>query len=414
MVGAPESGRMEGQHAAYGDGHGHGSTEANQLGTGDECDQSAFELDDTTVKVEAIIERFVAHPSIRMKAKSTQTTYSCMFRRFAKAAQLEDYSRRQLAGAKGQRLILEHIVDNIPIRSRKSTLSGIEKVWKFGLNLPWPIDNDRDIGKLPRSKRRFTPHDDIVRAWNDRMVLEPSPYLRVQWLLLAQSGQRPQTISKLRWHHVRYEQNKPCDIRVNGADEELKTFADVAMRLPPDLSDALVELRKWLKDPGANDPVLPWFDGWGALERTRSTSPYLIRSHMERLARKYGLPKLLPCEMRHWVTSKCREEPRLHEQARAFLQGHEQQIRDMGDHYDNCDVETNLARQAEKFPYGPLGVFTQPKVEIMGDLPSDIVATLLEYRDNNKGITEVTNMLEQWRLTAKQEVAFKPIEKGHL
>jgi hypothetical protein len=82
----------------------------------------------------------------------------------------------------------------------------------------------------------------------------------------------------------------------------------------------------------------------------------------------------------------------------------------MGDHHDNYDVETNLCMQAEKLPFGPLGIFVQPKIETTGDLPSNIVATLLDYRDNNKGITEVTNTLEKWRLSAKQELASKAVE----
>ena len=86
------------------------------------------------------------------------------------------------------------------------------------------------------------------------------------------------------------------------------------------------------------------------------------------------------------------------------MQGHEQKSHDMGDHYDNCDVETNLVRQAKKFPFGPLGIFAQPKVEITGDLPSDLVDMLIEYRENRKGVTEVMDSLEKWRLGAKQEM----------
>ncbi|MBU0624477.1 MAG: hypothetical protein KJ672_06490 [Candidatus Thermoplasmatota archaeon] len=110
----------------------------------------------------------------------------------------------------------------------------------------------------------------------------------------------------------------------------------------------------------------------------------------------------MPVDLRHWVDSQCRDVG-LQEQARAYLMGHEQPIHNMGDHYDNRDLETNLARQAEKSPYGPIGIFSQPKVELMGDLPGNIVASLIDCRDNKIGFAEVINRLDQWCLSTKQE-----------
>ena len=166
------------------------------------------------------------------------------------------YSRRQLAGPKGKRLILDHIADNIPLRSRKIVLSGLRKVWTFGLDLPWPIDIERDIGPLPKVRRGFVPDDSTVRSWHERLRNEPIAYLRCLWLVFAQSGQRPGTVSKLRWCHVQLDEDgQPCEIRANGADEGFKTFADVAWRLPSDVVDALVDLKKWLGQPNPTDPI---------------------------------------------------------------------------------------------------------------------------------------------------------------
>ena len=398
------TGGVDGDNTPSGDERNEPELEP-QLGTGGSGQSQNLCGLDIPLRTEAIIERFNNHPTVRMQAASTRKVYSHMFRRLAKAKNIESYTRRQLAGPKGQRLILEHIVDNIPLRSRKSSLSGIEKVWKFGLNLPWPVDTERDIGKLPRVNRRHSPPDAPVRAWYDCIQHEPNPYLKCLWLIMAQSGQRPSTVAKLRWRHVTYdEHDRPCAIIANGADEGFKTFADVAFRIPDDLADALIEVRKSLGEPSDDDPILPWMDGHGRVQQTRETTTVKIRGHWSRLGEKYGLPRLLPVDMRHWVASKCREEPRLHEQARALLMGHEQPINNMGDHYDNLDVETNLERQAERFPHGPLGMFAQPSVELMGDIPGELISALIDYRENRIKGSAVMDLLDTWRMSAKPPV----------
>jgi len=118
---------QEGDNCDLGDEHNDTKLKP-QLGTGGNGQSQDLDGLDSPLRTEAIIERFNEHPTVRMQAASTRKVYGCMFRRFALAKNIENYNRRQLAGPKGQRLILEHIVDNIPLRSRKSSLSGIEKV----------------------------------------------------------------------------------------------------------------------------------------------------------------------------------------------------------------------------------------------------------------------------------------------
>jgi len=357
---------------------------------------------DSAVNLDQILERFEQHPTIRMRPAGTRLTYTSQFKRFGKDVRIEQYTRRQLAGAKGKRLLLEHIANTIPLRSRKTVLSGLAKVWKFGLGLPWPIDIESDIGPLPRTRRDPTPDDFKIKAWYDRFVSEPNSYLKCLWLIIAQSGQRPSTVAKLRWDHVRYDDSgQPCEIRVNGADEGLKSFADIAWQLPPDMTKALIELRKWLgaKD---TDPILPWMDGWDKILQSKESNPGLLREHWQRMGD--GLPKLTMKDFRHWVASQCRDNG-LTEQARAYMMGHEQPIRDMGDVYDNRPEEVNMARQAEKLPFGPLGIFAQPSIELTTELPADLVATLVGYRDSRVGISDVLNRLDQWRLKASTEVS---------
>ena len=91
------------------------------------------------------------------------------------------------------------------------------------------------------------------------------------------------------------------------------------------------------------------------------------------------------------------------EQARAFMQGHEQPIGNMGDHYDNRCVEENLVRQAERLPNGPLGIFDHHAVELTTPIPNDLVSLLIDYHDGRVGFTELLQRLEGWRVSARTE-----------
>jgi len=396
-------GECEDRDNSHSETRENGPSTEPELGTGENRLPTAGCEDDQKLNLDQILEHYSQHPTIRMKPESTRETYIHHFKRFAKHVGLEEYSRRQLAGTKGKLLILEHVAA-LPQRSRRPVLSGLASVWKIGVNLPWPIDAKVDVGKLPRVRRDLTPPDPTVKAWFERLLHEPSPYLRCLWLLIAQSGQRPHTVSKLRWSHVRYDENgAPCEIRVIGADEGLKTYADVAWHLPPNVQNALVELRIWLKDSGEGDPILPWMNGWGQIEHSRHATRTLYAGHWERLRARYGLPKLRMKDLRHWVASRCRDA-RLEEQARAYLQGHEQPINNMGDHYDNRDVETNLARQAQVLPLGPLGIFERAEVDIVETIPPEILMALIGYRDNKVGSPELNGRLEAWRIKTNLEV----------
>jgi hypothetical protein len=223
------------------------------------------------------------------------------------------------------------------------------------------------------------------------------------WLEIGNAGHRPNTIVKLKWRHVRYDEDgRPCEIRLNGADERTKRDADVAWWLPPEVAETLVELRKMLPGCGENDPILPWMDGWGDIQIHKEMTENHLRYHWERLRAKYNLPKLTMRDVRHWVDGQC-IDARLEEQARAYLMGHEQPIRDMGDLYNNRPVEMNLARQQAKFPHGPLGVFLKVEAELVSEIPDDLITALLGYRDGKVKSTELLDRLETWRLKPKEE-----------
>jgi len=399
---SPKLRSQEGDNCDLGDEHNE-TEQKPQLGTDDECsERPLFDGSDGLLKTECIVERFLQHPTMRMAGKGTRKSYSGAFRRFAKKVNLDKYTRRQVATSLGKRLILEYIVA-LPLRSRQIHLSGLAKVWKLALDLPWPIDNERDVGRLPKTRRGIVPPDDPIKEWHERLHDEPNPYLRFIWLEIGNAGHRPNTVVKLKWRHIRYdEQGMPSEIRLNGADEGTKRDADVAWWLPAEVSKTLTELRTMLREPEENDPILPWMDGWGDIQQHREMTENHLRNHWERLRSKYNLPKLTMRDVRHWVSGKCKDA-RLEEQARAYLMGHEQPINDMGDVYDNRPIETNLARQQEKFPHGPLGVFSKVNAELVNEVPDGLMTALLDYRDGRMKSTDLLDRLETWRLKSQEE-----------
>ena len=372
-----------------------------ERGTGDDEVEAVFDGIDCPLKIAEILERFKAHPTIRMRPEGTVRQYSSHFKRFAKAVRLEDYTRKQMAGAKGKKLILEHIA-NLRKMSRRTHYFGIRKVWTFALNLPWPIDMDRDIGDLPTSDGRDTPKDWKVKLWNDKMEHEPSIYLRCLWLLTIESGNRPGTLSKLDWRHVRYDEHGlPCEIRMDGGKEGLKTFAKVAWRLPPNVSTALVELRKFLGEPNDNTPVFPLLTGWGTIDsRDRMPQPK-ITDWFHRLAKKYGLPDLTPVFFRHWVDSQCVDE-NLREEARCYMMGHGLPG-GMRARYDRRGPEFNMIEQARVFPNGLLAKFSSVNAEIAPEIPCEVVKSLFSYRNGMLKSTEMLDILETWRIDSRLE-----------
>jgi len=84
--------------------------------------------------------------------------------------------------------------------------------------------------------------------------------------------------------------------------------------------------------------------------------------------------------------------------------GHEQPLYDMGDVYNNRPVETSLSRQQERFPNGPLGVFSRVEAEYANEIPDDLVTVLLGYRDGKVKSTGHLDRLETWRLKSQEEV----------
>ncbi|MFH1579808.1 MAG: site-specific integrase [Thermoplasmatota archaeon] len=373
------------------------SEQKPQLGTDGIGDNTwTLEGDDNPLRVSEVMERFRQQTRTRLKADS-QREYLQAFRRFAKDADLESYTRRQLSGPKGRTIILAHL-ESVPKPSWRWVVAALKPVWTYGLNLPWPIDSKRDLPKLPRVQRRQSPPDAQVKTWTKALANERDSYLRLLWLLLAQHGWRPSHVCRLKWRNVQYDdQGKPVSIVADGVRESFKTGSPVAARLAPDVVEALQRWRENAGTTSLDGPILPWRSVKGRLVSSRVQTRATFIEHWKRLERKWNLPHLSPTYLRHWVATTSRRVG-LSKQATAYLMGHDPtQGGAMVDWYDAPQLQDVFDEQAAKLPYGPLGFLEPPTVELEGGLSKEVVSLVSAYLAGQTGTMEFATTMEKVR-----------------
>jgi len=375
-----------------------------QLGAGKDGASGDVNEADAPLKVSAIVERFVEQTRARLRPE-TQRDYAWAFCRFAEDAGLDGFTRRRLAGPKGRALVIAHL-EQIPRPSWRCHVAKLKAVWTFGLNLPWPIDAKRDLGKLPRTRRRESPSDATVTAWKEALSHEPDPHLKLAWLLIAQHGWRPSHVMRLKWRNVRYDEaGRPVAIVADGSQEGFKTSSPIAARLAPDVAEALGAWKKSTPEPLPERPIFLRRHDPGRTGYSRNQGKAAVMRHWKRLQKRWNLPPLRPVDVRHWVAGACRRAD-LSKQASAYLMGHDPtQGGAMRDWYDNPPVEDVLTEQAEKLPHGPLGVLGHGALELEDGVPPDAVALMLEYLMGQIGTMEFATRAEAIRLRGSSRQA---------
>jgi len=408
-----EVGGEEGDNSPPGEQHESrdtGLAGTTLLGTGEGGsvqDNLDSDAGDPALRTEDVLRRFAETSRVRLRP-STLERCSIVFRRFAKETDLDSLTRRQLAGPRGRRILLEHL-ENIPRPSWQCTLAELKIVWIAGLNLPWPIETKRDVGRLPPTRRRESPPDETVKSWAGALVHEPDPYLRLLWLLIAQHGWRPSHVCRLKWHHVRTDSmGRPVTIVADGIEAGFKTAAPLATRLAPDVVEALEAWRRAAPQVLPERAILPWRSCMGRVEPSREQSTDSLRVHWNRLRLKWHLPVLRPVDLRHWVATACRRSG-LSKQASAYLMGHDPAAGGaMRDWYDAPPLEAVFEEQAERLPHGPLGLL-EPSVELLTDgLPKEAIELVQGYFAEEIGTMELATRLETVRLRTLRSTSGPP------
>ena len=323
-----------------------GTDEYKQLFSQEELDQ--------TVNIDTVIERFMTETNNMLK-EDTRAGYCTVFKNFAEFADLGSLTRRQLRGPKANALLREFLLSHVPRRSQRWCAAALKSIWTNTIDKGFPLDTRHDLGKLPPIQRRSSPPDEVVRVWKRAMDNERDPYLRLIWLLIAQYGLRPSHVSRLRWGNIRLDsEGNQTEIVADGHTEGFKTAAPVAAALTKQVVDALLEWKAiYPGEVGSEKLILPRRLANGqyrgpktlntAHDPRRSKNPLEMTTgellgHWMRLQKKWGLPKLRPHELRHWVASVCRKTD-LSKPASAYLMGHDSASGGaMRDWYDNPAV----------------------------------------------------------------------------
>jgi len=366
--------------------------------------------DDLPLRVSEIINRFKKTAGLRLRG-STPGIYERVFRRFASAVQIEKLTKRQLAGAKGKEALLTYLLDEekVSLASRRLYNAAFKTVWESGLGLPYPIVSRRDLGELPPVQRRQSPRDIDLIPMVKAIEHEAEPYLKALVLIVLQTGIRTSHARLFRWRHVRYgPDGKPDAIVTTGLEKGNKHMTPVKVRLPPDLSEALVELKKSIPDARPEDPLLPQRKRCGEYRTALEMTSSQYQDQWLRFEQRHRLNHIAPVYLRHWVSTICRRAG-LSYAATNAMQGHKGGFINMRDRYDNPEDEEIFAEQARILPYGPIG-FAWPKMEVTEALPvelSEALSKCLSGQILPSQIPEIINayLLRQIRRPASTIIA---------
>lgn len=198
--------------------------------------------------------------------------------------------------------------DMVPEPSKRTKNAALKTVWEEGLGLPYPINARRHLGELPEVQKRQSPRDSEVMPWIQALEHEEEPYLRASVLMAFQLGVRPSHVCLLRWSHVRYGMDgRPDAILTTGREPGNKRMTPIKARLPEDLSNALIELRKAIPNSLPEDPILPYRKEDGRFEKSRSMIARQYSAQWERFCKKHLLNRLRPVDIRHWVATTNRK-----------------------------------------------------------------------------------------------------------
>jgi hypothetical protein len=374
-----------------------------QFGTGE---SEGFDFDtisdgDSVLNVEIVKDRFKERTKNRLKLE-TQKEYFWKFDQFVRSSDFKQLTRKQLAGTKGKELILKFLENEKP-RTRRFSNAKLKSIWIYGLDLPYPIDTRKDLGKLPKIGRRGSPQDSVVQQWAQAVRREEDPYLRLIVLAIMQHGWRPSHVCKLKQRNLRYDATgKPIAIIANGSEEDFKTSSPIIAALAEDMATALVEVRKMNPETLPERPLIPFRSVNGEIVANKEQEHHALRLQWKRFQEKHLLPTLRPVDIRHWVATVCRKSD-LSKVASAGLMGHDPFYGgSMRDWYDSPQDEDILREQREVLPDGPIG-FLFPRIEISAGIPEEAMTIVSEYLSGMIGTMDFVNQMESLKVRQSEK-----------
>ena len=325
---------------------------------------------DSLVELSEVRKHFEAKTP-KMK-ESSRADYWYYFRKFDEDVHVGRYTKRQLAGAKGKDLILEHIGHLAPF-IRSTHMYGVKKVWVRGLGLAWPVDRD-DLPPIPSPRLVPGPRRADIEPWVQAAKNERDPYERAWFFVELTYGFRPvNQQAHLRRRNLVFNEatGKVLGIVANGTEEDFKKDSYVIAAFPPDVADAV---ERWLKvhpDASQDAWLFPWRDVDGQVDPKRQAAGKVIRAMRKRFARRWNL---------QWVDSKATRkfvkgvliDAGMPDPFKPCWQGHRPNRADMNAVYGVRPWEEMFASQLAYVPTGPMGIFGMVKTD-SAEIPSEVV-----------------------------------------
>jgi len=351
---------------------------------------------DTFVDLEASIERFLDRSQDIVRSPESRRRYVCVVRRFDAKCGVSGRSRRQLAGKIGKRLILTFIREETR-KSQAGDLSALRAWYRFGLDIPFPVDNKLDLGgRLAKPDRGMTPPDNLVEPWTKAVEDEHDAYIRLLVRLILQYGWRPSHLARLKWRNVVFDADgRPVYFRASGVDEGFKTDSPILAIATPDVAEDIVAWSKVCPSNVPDKPILGHFKRGRPTDK--ATTTYQIERVWLRFRRKWNLPNVMPRDLRHWVSSTLRKGGLTGPPRRAWM-GHNARVRgDMSSDYDNEPDDQLLEQQRVRTPGGPLAFYRNTHARIVDVVPAELESIWADIQSNKIGAVEAWQRLDALR-----------------
>jgi len=343
----------------------------------------------SALNIDAVIQR---HDERKRWAKDdTLEQYRQTWADFAQTNHLDEVNRRQLK-TRGRRLLRDYILRK-PEGSRRFLTCHLKSYWECGLDLDWPINNKRDLGRFVPIGKRISPNDSMVKPWAEAIEHEPDIYTKSALLGIMQYGWRPSHIQNLKWRNVLDDESgDPYAIVADGAKEGFKTSAWIVAILYPDARRALKAWREQCPQIRPEGYIWPYRDAKGYIDNNRKLTEHglhvLRRQFCERWHLKSGLT---PNSFRHWVSYKL-DRAGIEDKLEGALCGHEIRGAVFTSQYDCREVRTLLDEEdadlKARLPYGPLGIFRRVDMEMAGEVPKEWVQLWMDLKSKKVFVSD--------------------------
>ena len=338
-------------------------------GTGGEARKRTVELPwDIPLKLDAVRARFVSMTAARLKS-STQAQYWNAFAAFAIESRLEALTKKDLSGRKGQQLLISFAAKqgaaSLPI-----IMAGVKKVWRKGLELPWPVESD-DLPRPAAPRIVEGPRTKDVEPWARAIRNETDQYLKAWFAMEISYGLRPlNQQGSLRRKHVKFGEvtGKPIGLVANGRDAGFKTDSYLIAAFSEEIAGIVSAWIEVHPDPSPDALLFPY-------KGKKHTAETLWRMR-RRFVKKWGLKWITSKTFRHFVKGILNDVG-MPEPAKSAWQGHRPKMSDMAVRYGARPIDDTFDLQLSRLPDGVLGIFDL--VTSQGRIPLEVERLWLAY-----------------------------------